>query len=53
MMKLACRWDIVRGALPVSALVGALLNLINQGLDFMDGRPLAVGHVAFWAAGTE
>ncbi|HEY3287037.1 MAG TPA: hypothetical protein VGJ96_07950 [Gemmatimonadaceae bacterium] len=52
-MKLACRWDIVRGALQVSALVGVVLNLINQGQDFMDGRPLAVGHVALWAAGTE
>ena len=46
LVKLACRWDIVRGALQVSAVVGVLLNLINQGEAVMEGLAISWGHVA-------
>ncbi len=42
---LACRRDIVRGALQVSAVVGVLLNVINQGQAVMGGLPIAWSHV--------
>lgn len=44
--KLACRRDIVRGALQVSAVVGVLLNVINQGRGVMLGVPIDWGRVA-------
>lgn len=37
---------MVRGALQVSAVVGVLLNLINQGPAIMDGTPISHGHLA-------
>jgi hypothetical protein len=46
LVRLACRWEIMRGALQVSAVVGVLLNVINQGQAVMDGLPIAWGHVA-------
>jgi hypothetical protein len=46
LVRRACRWDIVRGALPVSAVVGVLLNVINQGQAVVDGLPIAWGYVA-------
>lgn len=46
LVRLACNWDIVRGALQVSAVVGVLLNLINQGPAIVDGMPISSGHLA-------
>lgn len=46
LLHLARDWNNVRGALQVSAVVGVLLNLMNQGPAIMDGTPISCGHLA-------
>lgn len=46
LLRLARGWNIVRGALQVSAAVGVLLNLINQGPAIIEGTPISRGHLA-------
>lgn len=46
LLQIASRPDMVRGALQVSAVVGTILNLINQGSAVASGAPVSWRHVA-------
>lgn len=42
-LRAACRPEIARTALKVSLVVGAVLNLVNQGDALLAGRPVDWG----------
>jgi len=44
-LRTAAKRSIWRNALAISAVVGTILNLINQGGTLWAGAPLAWGHI--------
>ncbi len=44
-VRVAFTEDIVRSAVATAAVVGTVLNLINQGARWLDGEGLLFGHV--------
>lgn len=45
LFKIFIKRNIVMNAITVSFVVGAVLNIINQGEAFVNGQPLQWGHV--------
>lgn len=46
LLQTACQRPIVLAALRLALVVGTILNLLNQGGQVLDGRPLSWFHVA-------
>lgn len=45
LVRTALEPAIARNALKVSLVVGAVLNVVNQGGAFIDGRPLVISQL--------